>query len=187
VYVPVINPETYFSDLEKNGTDTKELRRLQAEAEAKNPVIQPIEKKTYNVPSDPSYIPVRLDVGKNGKVKVRICSEMAHLHEKFYSKGIKPKIEERIKAMKTFGYPDEVLLDAISNDEKRKKQAPSLDEFIKSIFGDFVDKRPTTQKKKNLYQVLKIKKPIFAMPDAPDEEDEISDNEVYEPDVLEGV
>jgi len=182
-YVPVCNSELYFTDLERNGTDTTELRRLQAEYEAKNPPEEPIMKKSVQVSSDPSFVPVRLNIGKNGKIKIKICPEMADLHEKYYSKGIKPKIEERIKALKTFGYPDEVLLSVIADDEKRKKDAPILEEFIKSIFGDFLDKRPTAPKKKNLYQVLKIKKQIYAMPEAPDpEENEISDDEgIYDP------
>jgi len=176
-YVPVSNPELYFADLERNGNDTTELRKLQDEAEARYPQEVHEPKKKYNVPDDPTHVPVRIDVTKNGRVKVRICHEMATLYEKFYSKAIKPKIEEQIKALKSFGYPDEVLLQVLEVDQKHKRDGPILDEFINSIFGEFSDKRPAAPKKKNLYQVMKIKKPVYAIPDAPDEENEISDEE----------
>jgi len=181
-YYPVCNPVLYFSDLEKNGTDTTRLRILQTKYE-NPPENLIIPKVPHAIPMYADYIPVRLDV-KKGKVQVKIFPEMAILQEKYYSKGIKPKLEERIKALKTFGYSDEVLMDVIQKDEKRIKDIPILEKFINEIFGEFSDKRPTPAKKKNLYQVLKIKKPYVVMPDAPDiEENVVSDNELEEPDV----
>jgi len=171
---PVVNPELYFRDLEKNGTNTTELRRLQAKYETNEEQIE-IQKIKYDVPDYLDHIPVHLDV-KKGRVKIRICSEMANLYDKFYSKGIKPKIEERIKALKTFGYPDEVLLDVLKKDEKRVKDEPVLEEFINTIFGEFSDKRPSAPKKKNLYQVLKIRKYAAPTDEYADEEEPVSEN-----------
>jgi hypothetical protein len=92
-----------------------------------------------------------------------------------------PKIEERIKALKSVGSPDEVLLEVLKGHEKRIKDKPMLEQFINSIFGEFSDKRAAAPKKKNLYQVLKIKKPSYATVDKEDEEEnEISDNEVLD-------
>jgi hypothetical protein len=101
----------YFADLEKNGTDTTVLRRKQAEAmerlaESEDATTKP----TFTPPEFIDKIPVRLVVKDSGKVQVKICSELATLHEKYYSKGKMPKIDERIRALKSVGYPEEVLL-----------------------------------------------------------------------------
>lgn len=169
----------YFQDLEKNGTDTTRLRRKHAEALER--MSEPEESSTNTDFKPPEFIdkiPVRL-VTKNNKVKVKICSELATLHEKYYSKGKMPKIEERLKALKAVGYPDEVLLKVLNNHEKRLKERPENEKFINAIFGEYTDKRPTAPKKKNLYQVLKIKRPTYATidNDEDNEEDAISDDE----------
>ena len=184
-YVPVINPELYFADLERNGTDTTRLRELQSEYDSRH-IEKEVEVKTNFVgPQFIDHIPVNITVNENGKVKIKICHEMASLHEKYYSKAKMPKIEERIKALKSVGYPEEVLLKVLKHHDQMIKAKPELDKFINSIFGDFSDKRPAAPKKKNLYQVLKIKKPSYATVDKEDdEEDAISDNEVIEePDI----
>jgi len=180
-YVPVSNPELYFADLERNGTDATRLRELQAEYDSKHIEPEVDTKPRFFGPKFIDHIPVTITVKDNEKVKVKICHELATLHEKYYSKGKMPKIEERIKALKSVGYPDEVLLNVLKDHEKRIKEKPILDQFINSIFGEFSDKRAAAPKKKNLYQVLKIKKPSYATVDKEDdEEDAISDNEVLD-------
>ena len=180
-YVPVINPELYFADLERNGNDTTKLRKLQSEYDSIHIEQEVVVKPKFVGPQFIDHIPVTLTVKENGTVKVKICHELASLHEKYYSKAKKPNIEEHIKALKSVGYPDEVLLNVLKDHEKMKKDGPMLEQFINSIFGEFSDKRPTPAKKKNLYQVLKIKKPVYATVDKEDDpEDAVSDNEVID-------
>ena len=179
-YVPVINPELYFADLEKNGTDTTRLRKLQSEYDCVHIQNEVYTKPKFVGPKFIDHIPVTLSVHENGEVKVKICHELASLHEKYYYKGKMPNIEDRIKALKSVGYPEEVLLKVLKHHDQMIKDKPDLEKFINSIFGDFSDKRPVAPKKKNLYQVLKIKKPSYATVDKDDEEDAISDNEIID-------
>jgi hypothetical protein len=178
-FVPVMHPDLYFRDLETHGVDTTRLRHLHEENALPDETVKK-PKKSHPIPPFADHIPVRLTVKKCGSVRVRFCTEMATLHEEFYSHGIKPSLEERIKACRTFGYPDEILCDVIKKDDTRRKNIPMMDEFIHTIFGDFSDKKSTAPKKKNLYQILKIKKPVRAMPDEDDiiiddEDDDIED------------
>ena len=180
-FVPVMHPDLYFRDLEARGVDTTRLRKLQEENVLPEETVKKT-KKPLAIPSFADDIPVRLSTKKDGTVKVHICTEMATLYEKFYSRGIKPSLEQRIKACRTFGYPDEILCDIIKKDDARKKNMPAMEEFIHTIFGDFSDKKSAAPKKKNLYQILRIKKPARAMPD--DDviiEDDEEDEEYYEP------
>jgi len=167
-FVPLVNPESYYRDLEMRGLDSSRMRRLHEE----NPrepedVLQPKEK--YDIPEFADYVRTSLEV-KKSKVRVKFHTKMADLYEK-YKKGKKPDIAERVIACKDFGYPDEVLKSMIEKNEKRLEQKPELEKFIFNIFGDIGDKKPTKEKKKTLYQILKIKRTnFFIKPDEPEEE-----------------
>jgi hypothetical protein len=47
---------------------------------------------------------------------------------------------------------------------------PELEKFLFDIFGDQTEKKTASVKKKSIYQILKIKKQTFAMPEPDDEE-----------------
>jgi len=164
-----MHPDLYFADLESHGMDSTRLRALHKETPPSEPhVIKP--KKVWPVPKYADMMPVTLEVRK-GKVRVKIMSKMADLYEK-NKKGHKASIEERVLAARDFGYPDEVLLDMIKKHEKRLAALPELEEFMIAVFGEMSDKKTTAPKKKTLYQVLKYKKVIYAMPEPEENQNE---------------
>jgi hypothetical protein len=62
--------------------------------------------------------------------------------------------------------------------DKMVAEGPELDQFIFNIFGDQTKKKEASAKKKNIYQILKIKKQTFALPEPDDEEIPNEDAEV---------
>ena len=82
-------------------------------------------------------------------------------------------------AAKDFGYPDEVLRDMLVKHEKKEASRAELDEFVTSIFGELSDKKTTAPKKRTLYQVLKIRKAVYAMPDQDPDPTEEEPNEDF--------
>ena len=174
-FVPVAHPDLYYRDLELHGMDSTRLRKLHEENPV--PVDVPIQTKPpLNIPEFADFIPTELHVKKNGAVKVQMHTKMAELYEK-YKQGKKPSIEERVLACKDFGYPDEVLKSMIVKHEKRLANVPALEAFILGVFGEMSDKKSSAPKKKNLYQIFKIKKTIFALPE-PEEEEPNEDADV---------
>jgi hypothetical protein len=106
--------------------------------------------------------------------------EMAKMYKQMAKTKKKPSIQERLTACNAFGYSSDMLLLIHEKDEKRKADAHKLDTFCEMIFGEFSEKKQSAPKKKSLYQILKIKKPSYALPDAVDVEDE-EPNEDAEP------
>ena len=159
---PVMHPDLYYADLESHGMDSTKLRALHKERPpSEPPIIHP--KIVWPVPEFADTIPVTMEV-KKGRVRVRIRPGMFDLYQK-NKKGHKASIEERVLACRDFGYPNEVLIDMMQKHEKRLAALPELEEFMISVFGEMSDKKTTAPKKKTLYQVLKIKKAICAMPE----------------------
>ena len=148
-FVPFWNPEHYFNDLETNGTDSTHVRQLHENC------VYP-EPTTFKLPT------------------VKNIVLPADIYEKYLKKNKKAPIDEYIKALYEAGYPEDVLLDVMKKDAKRKAMLPELTQFIIDIFGEVNDKKVVV-KKKTINQILKIKKKIYAMP-----EPEESPNEDYE-------
>lgn len=164
-FSPYVHPELYFRDLENHGQDTTNLRQLHE----MRPPLQPLPiavKKQYLIPQYGDHIQMVLKVRK-GHVHVQLKNAMAILCEK----KTKMPIEERVRACKEFGYPDEVLLDMMAKQEARDAASEKLDEFITTVFGEACEKKGSKKVvkiKKTIYQVLKIKKTLYAMPDEED-------------------
>ena len=171
-FVPLMHPDLYFYYLEQLGEDTTRTRQLHARNPAPPPIPIP-PKVRYPVPEYVDHVPVTLEVSKSGRVRCRIHTKMLDMYEKMQKTHKMPSIEDRIMAAKDFGYPDEVLKDMLVKHEKKEASRAELDEFVTSIFGEMSDKKSTAPKKKNLHQVFKIRKMVYAMPDQdPDPEEE---------------
>jgi hypothetical protein len=158
-WVPYWNPDHYLDDLRKNSKDISEIEKLY-EQYPPEPFVDTLAKKVTNINPEPIY----------------------ELYKK-YSKPVRvPPLEERIRAYKKAGYSQETLLSVMQRDEKMKQDSEKLDQFIFNIFGDFKDKK-TSNKKKTLTQLLKIKRQVVIMPDIepeenPNEDAEVDDDEV---------
>ena len=170
VFKPYIHPDLYFRDLENHKIDTTKLRFLHSENPPSDPPVV-IEKIILPIPKYPDTIPSRLEITKKNRVKVKLYPGMANLYEK-YKKGHKASIEERVMACSDFGYPDYILKDMITKHEKTMKNATALEEFVKNIFGEISDKKQAIPKKKNIYQIFKIKNIVCARPEPEDEPNE---------------
>ena len=151
-FVPFWNPEHYFNDLETNGTDSTHVRQLHENCVYPEPTTFKIKRKLAVIDHTGLY----------------------NIHEKYLKKNKKAPIDEYIKALYDVGYPEDVLLDVMKKDAKRKAMLPELTQFVVDIFGEVNDKKVVV-KKKTLNQILKMKKKIYAMP-----EPEETPNEDYE-------
>jgi len=172
-FVPFWNPEHYFNDLETHGTDSTHVRQLHENCIYPEPTTIKIKKKICNV-SFMDKLPVSTIV-KNDKVKIVIQSGLYNIYEKYLKKNKKAPIDEYVRALYEVGYSEDILLDVMKKDAKRKAMAPELEQFVFDVFGEFNDKKVVV-KKKTIQQILKFKKKIYAMP-----EPEETPNEDYEP------
>ena len=166
-FVPLMHPELYYRDLEARGLDSSRMRRLHEE-NPREPEAEVVQKQKLPIPEFADFVRTELEVKKN-KVRVRLHTKMAELYEK-YKKGKKPDLAERVVACKDFGYPDEILKSMIVKHEKRLERKKELEDFLFNIFGEVSDKKPAKEKKKTIYQILKIKRFAFVKPDEPEEE-----------------
>jgi len=166
-FVPLMHPDIYFRDLEVRGLDSSRMRRLHEENPREEDAVVVVKEK-LPIPEFADHIRVELEVKKT-KVRVKLHNKMAELYEK-YKKGKKPDLAERVVACKDFGYPDEILKSMIVKHEKRLERKKELEDFLFTIFGEMSDKKPTKEKKKTIYQILKIKRFAVIKPDEPEEE-----------------
>ena len=103
---------------------------------------------------------------KSGKVSVTISCPIENLYTKYYSKGMKPPLKERILAYSKIGYTNQQLAKMIKNDDDYKKTSIENDKFIETIFGDASKKKTTAApKKKTLLQIIGYKKSKYATND----------------------
>ena len=136
-YVPVANFESYITDLEKQDPESAErLKTKQCED-----VCGLITCDTSSRWSPPS----------------EIHESLIRLNMMYYSKGVKPPIEERVMAFREAGYPDWYLVDMLKKDQNAKDNMANIDDFVFKIFGDVENKKVTAPKKKTLRQLLNIR------------------------------
>ena len=113
----VQNKKDYLESLEKN---CKKLG-----VPFKKPLVEEIsapEKINLYVEDHVKYLDnviVKLNVLKNGKVRVKIFPEMAQLNEIYYSKAKQPPIKTLLSVLKKVGYSKE-FIDA-TNDKYKKR------------------------------------------------------------------
>lgn len=106
---------------------------------------------------------------KKGRIEVNIACPIENLYTNYYSKGVKPPLNERILAYEKIGYTNQQLAKMIKNEDNWKKKSAENDKFIETIFGDATKKKTATApKKKTLLQIIGYKKPKYATNDEED-------------------
>lgn len=171
VFKPVQNWESYVDSLrknmKKNGWDKDDdyFARCDATIErivkqhqeyyAQYPPKPPKEIiKGYDVPSTIDYVTVGLTVTKSGKVKARISAPLAEVYEKYFSKGVKPPTPVYIRALKEFGYPDEVLEKVLLKAQNAPKLKAEMEAVIERVFGTSGPSKPSKPKKGTVTQEI---------------------------------
>ena len=102
-----------------------------------------VPQKTANViqvPDKLDHITTRMSV-VNGKVKLQVYTDMAVLNENYMSKGKTPPRDKYVKALKRFGYPDEILHKVLN------KKSSGDHEFLDQVFSKYNVKTSTTKKR----------------------------------------
>lgn len=111
---------------------------------------------------------------KGGKVNVTLSCPIESLYTKYYSKGVKPPLNERVLIYSKIGYSDQKLAKMIKFEDVQKKKLAETDKFLETIFGDPTKKKSSAApKKKTLSQMIGLKKPKYATNDDFNEEDRV--------------
>lgn len=170
-FIPVQDWESYVESLrknmKKNGWDKDEeyFARCDATIErivkqhqeyyAKNPPKPPKKiVKGYDVPPHTDYVTVGLTVTKSGKVKARISAPLADIYEKYFNKGVKPPTSVYIRALKEFGYPNEVLEKILLKAQNAPKLKAEMEAVIERVFGTGGPSKPSKPKKGTVTQEI---------------------------------
>jgi len=123
--------------------------------EAENPPKPPKEfKKGYDVPDDMNYVKVHLNLTKTGKVKVRMNAPMAEIYHNYFSKGVKPPTPVYVRALKDFGYPDEVLEKVLLKAQNAPKLKAEMEAVMERVFGTGGTSKPSKPKKGTVTQEI---------------------------------
>ena len=169
VFRPVENWERYVESLrknmKKNGWDKDEeyftrcdavierIVKQHQEYYANHPPNPPKEiVKGYDVPSTIDYVKVGLTVTKSGKVKVRIFMPMCEIYEKYFIKGVKPPIDVYIRALKEFGYPNEVMEKVLLKAQNAPILKAEMEALSERVFGTSGTSKPSKPKKGTVAQ-----------------------------------
>ena len=123
--------------------------------EAEHPPKPPKEfKKGYDVPDDVDYVKVHLTLTKTGKVKVRMNAPMAEIYHNYFSKGVKPPTPVYVRALKDFGYPDEVLEKVLLKAQNAPKLKAEMEAVMERVFGTGGTSKPSKPKKGTVTQEI---------------------------------
>ena len=115
----VQNHEDYLRNLEKN--------YKYYDVPFKKPNVEEIPPYVHNNTSIENHIEyldtvsVKLNVLKNGKVRVKLLTQMATLNENYYSKAKVPPIKNVLSALKAYGYSKEFINTTEEKYKKRQK------------------------------------------------------------------
>ena len=141
----VQNHESYLKDLEKNYNYYNVPFKKPNVYEIENP--KPLTQKFVSKVEYLDSVVVKLNVLKNGKVRVKINTDIVSLYENWYKKMKLPPIKTVIKVYKNLGYDDTFLNNML---EKNKKREKILEKGWKKIeeFSDFSKKIKKKKKKK---------------------------------------
>lgn len=87
---------------------------------------------------------------KNGKCVT--FKPLEHLHKKYYSKCIRPPIEEKVQMYHLLGFPKWYLMNMLSSDEILKKRKKMLEQLIEDVFSKYDGKKPSKTKPKTIFK-----------------------------------
>ena len=162
-FAPVMYWKEYLKDLERTGTSEDIVDRLRTLHEEWDPVeTTEVTVTSHKVPVRADAVVVNVTTTKAGKVKVYVGAPMDDITNRYFSKGIRAPIDEYLKALKRFGYPEETLLKMLEKHQKREAKSDELDAFIERIFGKSSTKTASKPKmrsaKDQLMTMMKIRK-----------------------------
>lgn len=129
--------------------------------------LPPKHKELCDPESRISYldqVQVRLNVLKNGKVRVKCVTHAAQMYETYYSQGKVPPIKTIITAYKNLGYSDTFIQSFTEKHKKRVQFGKKVGKILDTIF----EKSGGTKKKKK----EEVKKEEEDDPEEEDEEEE---------------
>ena len=174
----VQNHESYLDDLEKNYNYYNVPFKKPNVCEIEKP--KPLSKKIVSKIEYLDSVIVDLNVLKNGKVRVKINTDMFSLYENWYNQMKLPPIKIIIKVYKNLGYDDTFLNKML---EKNKKRGKMLDKGWKQI-EDFSEATKKSKKRKGERKKERKEKREEVKPEVePEVEPEIeigSENELEE-------
>lgn len=170
-FTPVLNWRTYVESLQQHmkreGWDKGDEYFTRCEAtidrivrehenwEANHPPKPPkVFKKGYDVPDTIDYVRVHFTFTKNGKVKVRMNVPMAEIYEKYHSKGVRAPTPVYIRALRDFGYPDEVLEKVLLKAQNAPKLKAEMEALIERVFGNTGTSKPSKPKRGTITQEI---------------------------------
>jgi len=115
----VQNHKDYLKDLEKNykyyGVPFKKPNVDEIPDYDSN--IKPFETHVDFL----DHVPVKLNVLKNGKVKVKLLYQMANLNDKYYYNAKPPPIKIILSTLKSLGYSTDFINTVSEKNKKRQK------------------------------------------------------------------
>jgi hypothetical protein len=123
-------------------------------------------------------IQVKLNVLKNGKVRVKMVLHGAQLYEKYYSLGKAPPLKALTTAYKNMGYSDEFIQAFNDKYKKRLVFGKKLDKILETIF----DKSANTKKKVENEKKKKIPKDEHEEEEPEDDQEKDEDEDGPEED-----
>jgi hypothetical protein len=143
---PIYKTEQYLKLLKKNN----EEMGIPYEEPNLPPVTpyQPPEK-----PNEPDImyadtVHVTLRILKSGIVRIKLNTEIAILHEKYYSHAKFPPIKEVIRVYKSYGFSEEFITKIKKSYEKKTEYAKKVAGILEKIFDKAVVKKVKKVKKK---------------------------------------
>ena len=172
----VQNKKDYLESLEKN------CKKLGVPFKKPNVEEIPIpEKINLHVEDHIKYLDkviVKLNVLKNGKVRVKIFPEMVQLNEMYYSKAKQPPIKTLSSTLKKVGYSKEFIDSMNDKYKKRHKLVEVRWKKLEKFFdAPSVSSRNRKKKKEKEEEKEKEKEKEEEIQEDNDEEDEENDEE----------
>jgi hypothetical protein len=92
--------------------------------------------------------------GKTSKVK-----PIAVLHKKYFSKGIRPPIAEKVRMYHLLGFPEWYLVKMIEGDEKANEKKKILEKILIDVFAKYDGKKTSKPKPKSLIKKMLPSRP----------------------------
>ena len=77
----------------------------------------------------------------DGTTKIVIKAPYRELHEKYFSKGLRPSINTYIKTFSQMGFPMTYLEKMLESHDRELKSRPKINEMIERVFGKYSKKK----------------------------------------------
>lgn len=161
--------------LENEKKRLEELRVLDEKIKLKEEQEKGPEKESLPVVDFDTIVEI-----KKGEKTLKV-KPLAVLHKKYFSKGIRPPIDEKVRMYHLLGFPEWYLIKMIEGNEKAKEKKKILEKLIVDVFAKYDGKKTSKAKPKSLIKKMLPARPKPKAnpktkkeeePDEPEEEDE---------------